>query len=248
MPLFFVLLDCFLVIILNEESMDSMQERGAYHPRATCKSEEPTTLVWDECVFECISLAAYMTLPSTPSFIVIFCAFSFSAHAFCCVVHLGEPTAMHKRLWGTVSRPDWAQQQAARLSWAHFEQVKMDDEWKNNEKEEAQRSWWYNWYDSFSWDWKSSGWSWDESGGWSWESGGWSREPTTSRMQKPSSSSWEEDKDLSTISKQRVHEDMKVARMKGITPLSFQPQRHVTMILGRPVVVLVWFKIPSTML
>ena len=179
---------------------------------------------------------------------LFFGAFSLSAQVFCCVVHVGEPTAMHKRLWGTVSRPDWAQQQAARHSEAHAEQVKMDDEWKNKEKEEAQRSWWYNWCDSSSWDWKSSGWSWGESGGWSWESGGWSREPTASRMQKPSSSSWEEDKDPSTISKERVHEDMKDARMKGITPLSFQPQRHVTMILGRPVVVLVWFKIPSTML
>ena len=153
-----------------------------------------------------------------------------------------------KRLWVTSERPDWTRQQGARLEEAHFEQVKMDDEWKEKEREEAQRGWWHDLFDASSWDWTSSGWSWTEAGGWSWQSGGRSREPTAARMQQPASSSWEEDKDPSMISKEKVHEDMRDARMKGITPLSFQPQRHLMMILGRPVMVLVWFKIPSTML
>ena len=56
--------------------------------------------------------------------------------------------------------------------------------------------------------------------------------------QKMAASSWEEDRDPTTCTTERVHEDMGTHRLKALTPLSFQPQRHATMILGRPVVVL----------
>ena len=57
-------------------------------------------------------------------------------------------------------------------------------------------------------------------------------------LQKMAASSWEEDKEPTAFTTERVHEDMGTHRLKALTPLSFQPQRHITMILGRPVVVL----------
>ena len=61
-------------------------------------------------------------------------------------------------------------------------------------------------------------------------------------QQNVASSSWEEDKDPATLSVDRVHEDMGTHRLMALTPLSFQPQRHITMILGRPVIVHMWSK------
>ena len=153
---------------------------------------------------------------------------------------------MPQRLWEDVSRPAWAKQQASRLEEAHFQQLSLDDEWKK--KQGKQATWWEQWNESWQWDWKSHSWSrkdWSSSG-WRWDkSGWWSREPTASRSQQATASSWEEDKDPKLISTTKVRDDMASHRMKAITPLSFQPQRHVMVVLGRPVIVFLWSKIRS---
>ena len=190
-----------------------------------------------------------MFLSSTSSFIlIVWCLQLFGSCVLLCR-SLFEPTAMPQRLWEDYARPDWSKQQAARLEEAHFQQLSLDEEWEK--KQGKQPTWWEQWNDSWRWDWKSHSWTrsnWSWWSGWKWdESGGWSREPTTTKMQTASSTSWEEDKDPKMITTSRVHEDMSSHRMKAITPLSFQPQRHITMILGRPVLVLLWPKIHSTM-
>ena len=111
------------------------------------------------------------------------------------------------------------------------------DEWLKQEQE-RQRRWSQEWKQSWAWDWASHRWTWG-SGCFDWGGRGWwSQEPTALDSQKMAASSWEEDKDPTTFTTERVHEDMGTHRLKALTPLSFQPQRHITMILGRPVVVL----------
>ena len=156
---------------------------------------------------------------------------------------------MSKRMWESSSRPAWQQKQAARLEQAHFKQRRQDEEWKKNQ--ERLRIWREVWEETSGEAEKTNREGRSESSSSRWErgeSGGrYVRESTASSMPRPSSSSWEEDKDPTMITTDRVTEDMASHRMKSITPLSFQPQRHVTMILGRPVVVPLWFKAHSTM-
>ena len=149
---------------------------------------------------------------------------------------------MPQRLWEEADRPQWAREQARRLDEGHFAQVRIHEELC---KEERERRWWQEWEDSWAWDWAEHRWTWADlsSGGWSWSGHSWwSQEPTALTHQIPASSSWEEDKDPTTIAMERVHEDMGTHRLKALTPLSFQPQRHITMILGRPVMVHMWSK------
>ena len=54
--------------------------------------------------------------------------------------------------------------------------------------------------------------------------------------------SWEEDKDPATLSVESVHEHMGTHRLTALTPVSFQPQRHIPIILGRPFMVHLWSK------
>ena len=142
---------------------------------------------------------------------------------------------MAQRLWKQVQRPEWAKAQAERLDEGHFSQMRSHEEWL---KQERQRRWSQEWKQSWAWDWASHRWTWG-SGGFGWGGRGWwSQEPTALDSQKMAASSWEEDKDPTAFTTERVHEDMGTHRLKALTPLSFQPQRHITMILGRPVVVL----------
>ena len=118
-----------------------------------------------------------------------------------------------------------------------FSQVRSHEEWLQQEQE-RQRSSSQEWKQSWAWDWATHRWTWG-SGGSGWGGRGWwSQEPTALDSQKMAASSWEEDKDLISSTTERVHEDMGTHRLKALTPVSFQPQRHITMILGRPVVVL----------
>ena len=150
---------------------------------------------------------------------------------------------MSQRTWVQWERPHWAREQAARLDEAHRAQMKIHEDWC---KEERDRQWWQEWEDSWSWGWAEDWWKADWSGG-PWSRRGWSwikQEPTAlSRKKGASSSSWEEDKDPKQVSIAKVHEDMGTHRQKALTPVSFQPQRHITMILGRPVMVLMCLKI-----
>ena len=143
-----------------------------------------------------------------------------------------------RRIWEDVQRPAWAVAQAERLDEGHFEQMKSHEEWLQQEQE-RQSSLSQNWKSQWwAWDWASHRWTWG-SGGFGWGGRGWwSQEPTALDSQQKSASSWEEDQDPNSFTSEKVHEDMGTHRLKALTPVSFQPQRHITMILGRPVVVL----------
>ena len=144
---------------------------------------------------------------------------------------------MAQRLWKEAQRPEWTKAQAERLDEGHFAQMRSHEEWLKQEKQRQSR-WSQKRKQSWSWDWASHRWTWG-SGGFDWGGRGWwSQEPTALDSQKMAASSWEEDKDPTTFTTERVHEDMGTHRLKTLTPVSFQPQRHITMILGRPVVVL----------
>ena len=144
---------------------------------------------------------------------------------------------MAQRLWEQVERPDWSTAQAGRLDEGHFSQLRTHEEWLQQEQE-RQSTWWQQWHQSWAWDWANHRWTWG-SGGFAWGGRGWwSQEPAALDTQQMAGSSWEEDKDPTTLTPERVHEDMGTHRLKALTPVSFQPQRHITMILGRPVVVL----------
>ena len=147
---------------------------------------------------------------------------------------------MPQRLWEEVSRPQWAREQAGRLDEGHFAQLRIHDE-----LQERERRWWQEWADSWAWDWDENRWTWVGCGGGQWSHRGrhwWSQEPTARSHQNVASSSWEEDKDPGTLTIDAVHEDMGRQRLMSLTPLSFQPQRHITMVLGRPIIVHMWSK------
>ena len=144
---------------------------------------------------------------------------------------------MAQRMWQQVQRPEWARAQAERLDEGHFAQLRIHDEWLQ-EEQERQRSWSQEWKQSWAWDWATHRWTWGTGGSKHGRQDWWSQEPTALDPQTMAASSWEEDKDATTFTKERVHEDMGTHRLKALTPVSFQPQRHITMILGRPVMVL----------
>ena len=153
-----------------------------------------------------------------------------------------EPTAMPQRLWEEEVRPQWAREQARRLGEGHFAQLRIHEDWCEEEREHRC---WQEWEDSWAWDWAENRWTWaDWSGGQWWWRGRrwWSQRPTALSHQNVASSSWEEDKDPATFNVDRVREDMGTHRLTALTPVSFQPQRHITMILGRPVIVHGWSK------
>ena len=148
---------------------------------------------------------------------------------------------MSQRLWVDAERPQWAREQARRLDEGHFAQVSQHEEWLEEERE---RRWWQQWEDSWAWDSDQQCWTYaDWSSGASAGSGTrwWTQEPIALSHDLPASSStWPEDKDPETMTMADVHKDMGTHRLKAMTPLSFQPQRHIAMILGRPVMVHMW--------
>ena len=148
---------------------------------------------------------------------------------------------MSQRLWQEVQRPQWVREQAGRLDEGHFAQLRIHDDWC---KQERERRWWQEWEDSWALDWAENRWTWADCSGGQWSRRGrhWSSQEPPASQQNVASSSWEEDKDPATLSVQHVHEAMGTHRLMALTPLSFQPQRHTTMILGRPVMVHMWSK------
>ena len=146
---------------------------------------------------------------------------------------------MDQRLWVESERPEWTSAQAKRLDEGHFKQMKIHEDWC---KQEADRRRWQESEASWAWDWANHCWTWADLSsveGW-WSEGKWSTEPTARTQHIPPSTRWEEDSDKQNISIAKVQEDMGTHRLKSLTPLSFQPMRHITMILGRPVMVHMW--------
>ena len=102
---------------------------------------------------------------------------------------------------------------------------------EEKEKKVGAKGWaWGSWW-SGQWDWSTD--KWGSSGG---ASGSQSNdppqkaEPTASSTAKSDTAQW-------LYPSRSVEEDHVALRHAAISPASFVPQRHVTMALGRPVVV-----------
>ena len=149
------------------------------------------------------------------------------------------PTATMSRMWEHNSRPAWAAVQGQRLEEGRGEQLRERETWHVAEAEKRK---WSQWEHKSRWVWKEGDWKWSEwqgGEGWSWHPATWCyEEPTALEPTGASSSGWMEDKDETTLTPDHVHADFGTHRTTTMTPLSFQPQRHVTMVLGRPVMVL----------
>ena len=153
-----------------------------------------------------------------------------------------EPTNMPQRFLEKEVGTCEAREEAMRLDESHFAQWSIHEDWCDRER---QRRCWQDWKDSRAWGWAENRWTWaDWSGGQGWWRGRrwWSQRRTALSHQNVASSSWEEDKDPATFNVDRVREDMGTHRLTALTLVSFQPQRHITMILGRPVIVHLWSK------
>ena len=161
----------------------------------------------------------------------------FVSRSFCFPIVV--PTATMSRMWEHNSRPAWAAVQGQRLEEGRGEQLRERETWHVAEAEKRK---WSQWEHKSRWVWKEGDWKWSEwqgGEGWSWHPATWwYEEPTALEPTGASSSGWMEDQDETTLTPDHVHADMGTHRMTTLTPLSFQPQRHVTMVLGRPVVVL----------
>ena len=139
---------------------------------------------------------------------------------------------------------DWKKAQCERLeeerkkelglrsTWWSGQTAKWEDEQKRKEEAEgwAWGSWW--WGDN---QWGNSRWGWHGTGTWgSYE--GCPPEP----IAKPTASAHLLAIENFEFPNRNHGEDLTAIRAAAITPVSFVPQRHVTMALGRPVVVLSW--------
>ena len=139
----------------------------------------------------------------------------------------------------TVARKPWQVAQVGRLEEERTKALEERTQWFEKEEEEKKKKkegwehhqgWWSqhgNWH---SW---AGGRQW----GWRWDTGAASSEPTASAAASSGSQDnwWTEAKELTPDG---VAEDLRTYRSTIMSPASFQPQRHVTMVLGRPVVVL----------
>ena len=106
---------------------------------------------------------------------------------------------MPQRLWEEEVRPEWAREQARRLDEGHFAQLRIHEDWCEEEREHRC---WQEWEDSWAWDWAENRWTWaDWSGGQWWWRGRrwWSQRLNALSHQNVASSSWEEDKDPANL-------------------------------------------------
>ena len=134
----------------------------------------------------------------------------------------------------------WSKAQSERLEESRAKELEIRQTWwktekaKKEEKEkkrEAEHSWaWGSWW-SGQWDWGT-----DKGRGSGGASGSQSNdprqtaEPTASSTARSSTAEW-------LYPSRSAEEDHMALRHAAISPASFMPQRHVTMALGRPVVV-----------
>ena len=135
--------------------------------------------------------------------------------------------------------PDWKKAQCERLeeerktelglrsTWWAVQRAKWEDEEK---KKEAERWTWGSWW------WAKRDWSQEDRSGSSGARG--SQEPPPEPTAEPTASSTPLAIEDFTYPTRNPGEDLTALRAATMTPVSFMPQRHVMMALGRPVVVL----------
>ena len=111
--------------------------------------------------------------------------------------------------------------------------TEKDEKEEEKEKKTAAEEWTWG-----SWWWDQSDWSRDEWWGSASASGSqWNAPPHKAEPTASSTAQSETSKDW-MYPKRTVGEDHLALRYAAMSPASFMPQRHVTMALGRPVVVL----------
>jgi hypothetical protein len=135
------------------------------------------------------------------------------------------------------SSTNWSKAQAERLEESRAQELELREMWSKTEmakKEEKEKT-----MEGKGWEW-GSWWS----GQWDWSTDKWGAsgsqsivppppppaEPTAGSTAKSDTAPW-------SYPKRSVGEDHVALRNAAISPASFMPQRHVTMALGRPVVV-----------
>ena len=155
-----------------------------------------------------------------------------------------EPTAS-----AMAGSGDWKKAQAERLeevrkkelglreTWWQGQRAKWEEEQKRKEEDD---SWTWG-----SWSWSKSQWDWHQEG--QSASSGLQERPGEAPPPPPPEPVAEPTASVPllaiedfTYPNRNHEEDLAALRAAAITPVSFAPQRHVTMALGRPVVVLSW--------
>ena len=143
-------------------------------------------------------------------------------------------------MWKDYNQPDWTTRQSQRLEDLRDEQWRQRETWEVAEKERRKWSQWEE--DNTTWHFVEGHWTWMEwkyGGEWHWTNETWWKEELAAFVPTGASSSrWQEDEDEENLTPEQVHADLGHHRWMTTTPVSFQPQRHVFMVLGRPVVVL----------
>ena len=121
-----------------------------------------------------------------------------------------------------------------RAAWCHQE---AENEKKKEEERWEHQGWWSGWDHR---EWRSRHGAWWTGAGQHWDrpsdTGATSSEPTTTEA--AASSSQDGCMQDEHLTQEGVKADLKTYRSILMSPASFQPQRHVTMLLGRPVVVI----------
>ena len=134
----------------------------------------------------------------------------------------------------------WAKAQAERLEEARAQELELRESWWGGQKDLKEKK--EEKKGSKDWQWGSWWWGqWDRSAGeWAGGSEGASSsqtkdppaiaEPTASYTAHSNTGQW-------LFPSRTVGEDHQALRHAAMSPASFAPQRHITMVLGRPVVV-----------
>ena len=155
------------------------------------------------------------------------------------LVRLAGVSTPPVRLSAMADSKHWTKAQAERLEEARAQELELREMWrktekaknKDSEKKKEAEGWaWGSWW-SGQWDWSRDQWS--EQGG---SRGSQDQDPPQNA--EPTASTEGGSTTPPFIPLRTVGEDFTALRHAAITPASFMPQRHVTMALGRPVVVL----------
>ena len=136
----------------------------------------------------------------------------------------------------------WKKAQSERLETERAQELKFREQWypaqrpkspekKEEEAEHSQWTWGSWWWHSAPPKWWPQNWSDSQASSAAWNQGSqYVDEPTAFNVFVPPTAK--------SMPHRTPNEDKRALRNAAMTPASFMPQRHVTMALGRPVVVL----------
>ena len=146
-------------------------------------------------------------------------------------------------MWKDPEQP-WETEARQRLEYFLEEQWQERETWPVADQERRK---WSQWEDNSTWHFVEGHWTWTEwkdGAQWHWVNGTWWKEEPATRLPPGASSSRRaEDEEEENVTFGQAMGRQGHHRWTTATPMSFQPLRHMTMVLGRPVVVLLCSKI-----